>query len=76
MTLYEGKVGRTYSVASINLSTPVRRRLEILGMTEHASVSLINKSLSGAIVIKIRGTRFALGKAFAKGILIEGGAAT
>lgn len=73
MTLYEGTIGKTYSVAAINLSTPVKRRFEILGMTENAKISLVNKSFSGAMIIKIRGTRFAIGRAFAKGIVIEGG---
>lgn len=72
MTLLDGKIGAEYSVKNINLEEKVCRRFEILGMTVNSKVFVVNKSLNGSMVIKIRGTRFALGKQFAKGIEIFG----
>ncbi len=72
MNLLEGEKGRTYKIKSINLEHIVKRRLEILGMTENVDVFLLNKKKRGAVIIKVRGTRFAVGKEFAEGIEIGG----
>ena len=72
MNLLEGENGRTYKIKSINLEHIVKRRLEILGMTENVDVFLLNKKKRGAVIIKVRGTRFAVGKEFAEGIEIGG----
>jgi len=70
--LVQATPGKTYRVLDIRLETIVERRLEILGMTKGASISVLNKKRSGSMIIKIRGTRFAIGKKFAEGILIGG----
>lgn len=70
MNLLEGKKGQTYKIKSINLEHIVKRRLEILGMTENTDVFLLNKKKRGAVIVKVRGTRFAVGKEFAEGIEI------
>ncbi|MBR5613932.1 MAG: FeoA domain-containing protein [Clostridia bacterium] len=71
MKLSDGAVGKSYSVKNIDLSLKVKRRLEILGMTGNASVDVLNSKKSGTKIIKVRGTRFALGKSFAEGIEVE-----
>lgn len=71
MKLSEGTVGNLYFVKSIELDTPAKRRLEILGMTGNAIVSVLNSKRSGTKIIKVRGTRFALGAEFAEGIEVE-----
>jgi ferrous iron transport protein A len=71
MRLSDGKAGNLYKVNAINLSTPAKRRLEILGMTGNAQVAVLNSKKSGTKIIKVRGTRFALGKEFADGIEVE-----
>ena len=72
MTLLEGELGKRYYVRDIVLENTVRRRFEILGMTRGAMVTVINKKKSGALILKIRGTRFAVGKKFAEGIIVGG----
>ena len=72
IALMQGELGKRYRVMDIRLDTAVKRRFEILGMTKGASVSILNKKRSGSMIIKIRGTRFAIGKKFAEGILIGG----
>lgn len=72
MTLSDGAIGKTYRVREINLETAVKRRFEILGMTVNSAVTVLNKKRRGAEIIKIRGTRFAIGKEFAEGIVVGG----
>ena len=72
MKLSEGRAGYNYIVLSVNLKTEVKRRLEVLGMTECSTVSVIKKRQKGAMIIKVRGTRFAIGYNFACGILVGG----
>lgn len=70
MQVIDGIIGRTYIVQKIHLELAVERRLEILGMTEGAKISILNKKEGGAVIVKIRGTRFAIGKKIAEGIQI------
>ena len=71
MNLFDGEKNCIYKVKNICLELAVKRRLEILGMTENVDVLIVNKK-SSAIIIKVRGTRFALGKKFAQGIEVGG----
>ena len=70
MTLHDGKVGSTYKVADIELGIDEKRRLEILGLTHNSKVTILGakKRGSGSMIIRVRGTRFAIGKNFALGI--------
>ena len=47
------------------------RRLEALGIFAGTRIEILNKKKNGAVIIKARGARWALGKEFAKGIQIE-----
>lgn len=73
MTLREGKIGSEYRVKDIQLEDKVKRRLQMLGMTEGIGVSVLNNKKSGTLILKVRGTRFAVGKQIAEGILVEEG---
>ena len=72
MTLSDGKAGDIYCVKSIELPVKVKRRLEMLGMTWNSAVSVLNAKKSGAMIIKVRGTRFAIGRKLAEGIFVGG----
>lgn len=61
MDLKDASIGDTVIVTEINLPFQMERRLEALGMTKSTPVTVINKKGRGIMVIKIRGTRFALG---------------
>lgn len=74
MTLREGKIGQEYLVEDICLEDKVKRRLQMLGMTKGTGVSVLNNKKSGSVILKVRGTRFAVGKRIAEGILVEEGA--
>ena len=75
MRLIEGQMGQSYIVESMELPLQTGRRLEALGMTEGTSVDVLNRKKKGALIIKVRGTRFAIGKSIAAHITIREGAA-
>ena len=54
MTLRDMKINRTC--------------LGMLGLTMGTPLTLLNKKRSGAVIVKLRGTRFAFGKEIADGI--------
>lgn len=71
MTLYDGEVDNTYEVDSVNVEQGITRRLEALGINEGTNVQILNRKNHGAMVIKVRGTRLALGKSITKKIQIR-----
>ena len=62
MKLIEGETGKSYVVESMELPVQTGRRLEALGMTEGTQVTVMNRKKRGALIIKVRGTRFAIGR--------------
>jgi len=71
LNLTEAEKNNIYFVAGMD-SLPLKtaKRLEALGMTSGAEISVLNKKTS-ALIVEFRGTRFALGKAIAKNISIS-----
>lgn len=62
MTLKQGKNNQTYQILSINIELRLERRLEALGLTEGALITVLNNDKKGALTARFRGTRFALGR--------------
>ena len=71
MILPQAQVGKEYIVEKIELPDRIKRRLQMLGMIHDTKLSVLNKKKNGALIIKIRGTRFAIGNSFAKGIILR-----
>lgn len=71
MTLKQGKNNKTYQVLSINIELLLERRLEALGLTEGAKITILNNNKKGALTVRFRGTRFALGKRIADHIEVK-----
>ena len=71
MTILDGKPKEQYQVKAINTEETITRRLEALGINEGTVLTLMNRKRNGAFIIKVRGTRWAIGKDIAKGILVE-----
>jgi len=67
MKLYDGTVSAFYTVRGMNLPEQTARRLEALGLVNGTTFALVNKKKS-ALVVNIRGARFALGKKIAENI--------
>lgn len=71
MKLYEGRIGNTYAVRSVTVEEAITRRLEALGVNERTHITVLNKKQSGTMIIKVRGTRLALGRRITGGIEVE-----
>ena len=87
MKLYEGNIasstwtdstiyGATYMVESVHVDEAINRRLEALGVNENTPLLVMNKKNSGTMIIKVRGTRLALGKRITGGIEVKEEAAS
>ena len=71
MTILEGTKDHTYIVTGNCTQEAVMRRLEALGINEGTRLILMNQKKNGASIIKVRGTRWAIGKDIAAGITVE-----
>ncbi len=71
MKLCEGEIGNTYLVADVMLPDQIARRLEALGVNEHTPITVQNKKKNGTLIMKVRGTRLALGRQIGEGIEIK-----
>ena len=71
MLLKDAQVGQTCVVEGIDLPFQMERRLEALGMTRQAPVSVLNRKGKGILIIKLRGSRFALGENITKNIQVR-----
>ena len=69
MTLDKGKINDTYTVLAMNgLPAETEKRLEALGMTVGTEIAVLNNKSKGTLIIKVRGTRFALGQGISRSI--------
>lgn len=72
MTLLETQKGESYRVKNIMEQENVQRRLEALGILEGTRIQVLNQKKSGSTIIRVRGTRWAMGRDIAGGIEVEG----
>ena len=73
MYLKDAQVGEACIVESMDLPFELERRLEALGMTTGTQVNVIARKGRGIMIIKLRGTRFALGYNITGNISVKGG---
>ncbi len=71
MLLKDARICQTYVVENIHLPFQLERRLEALGMTRGTPVYILNRKGKGILIIKLRGTRFALGYNITKNIEVK-----
>lgn len=71
MRLSEGKIGQVYEVESIEVMDRITRRLEALGLTGQTRITVLNSKKRGCMIIKVRGTRWAIGRRIAEGIQVN-----
>ncbi len=72
MTLFEGKAGEPYQISGIYVEEAITRRLEALGLNDGTTIHVLTRKKNGALIIKVRGTRLALGKHISSGIEVKG----
>lgn len=73
MTLQEGRSGESYTVKALELPINLERRLEALGLIEGSEIAVLRKKRHGAMIVKVRGTRFAVGYGISTHIEVEEG---
>ncbi len=71
MDLKDAQIGHVYRVLDISLPMNLERRLEALGMTKDTHITVQYRKGKGILIIKLRGTRFALGLNITKNIKVE-----
>jgi ferrous iron transport protein A len=72
MKLDMGARGETYRVVSLDeLPDATARRLESLGMTEGILIDVLNTKSHGCAVVRLRKTRYALGRGLTSRIEVE-----
>ena len=73
MELRQGKIRGTYVIDNISLPLQTEKRLEALRMTQGTPVEVLNRKSGGTMIVRVRGTRFALGKGITKNIEVTEG---
>lgn len=71
MKLRDAEVGGVYRIDSMDLPFRLEHRLEALGMTKGCEISVFARKGRGILIIKMRGTRFALGQNITKNIEVS-----
>lgn len=71
MTILETRLGDWYQVENVNEKENVQRRLEALGILEGTKIQVLNRKNNGSTIIRVRGTRWALGREIACGIEVK-----
>lgn len=70
MTLEEGKINQVYSINKLLIDGNTSRRLQSLGLIYGTNIKVVNKKKNGAVILKARGSRIAVGRDIASKILL------
>lgn len=70
MVLQEGLVDHFYVVGEVRLPLEMERRLAALGIISGTKLRVLNRKSHGAMIVFVRGTRFAVGRDIAENIEI------
>ena len=62
MTLADAKKNEDYLIKGLFVEEAVTRRLQALGLNDGVKISVLNRKRKGALIIRVRGTRLALGR--------------
>ena len=71
MKLNETPIEQDFIIVRVQEEERLLRRLEALGILEGTRVHVLNRKRNGATIIKVRGSRWALGNDIARGIEVE-----
>lgn len=71
MSLFEGMKGNNYEIKGLYVEEGITRRLQALGLNDGTVITVLNRKKNGALIIRVRGTRLAIGKHISQGIEVE-----
>ena len=71
MLLKDVNTGQNCIIENIDLPFQREQRLQALGMTKDTTISVLNRKGKGIMIIKLRGTRLALGYNMTRKIAVK-----
>lgn len=71
MILYDAVKDREYKIEGLYVEPGITRRLQALGLNDGTKIYVLNRKKRGAMIIKVRGTRLALGKHISSNIEVS-----
>lgn len=71
MLLSDAQKNEKYQVISMDLPLVLQKRLESLGLIRNTVLKVLNAKDHGVLIIKFRGSRFALGRNITSQIEVE-----
>lgn len=71
MSLFEGSIGKNYEIKGLYVEEGITRRLQALGLNDGTHITVLNRKQNGALIIRVRGTRLAIGRHISQGIEVE-----
>lgn len=71
MSLFEGIKGTNYEIKGLYVEEGITRRLQALGLNDGTVITVLNRKKNGALIIRVRGTRLAMGRHISQGIEVE-----
>lgn len=71
MKLIEAEIGKEYCIEQMSVTEDTGRRLRALGMTQETRIHVLNHKRGGCVILKVRGTRLAVGKNITEAIQVR-----
>ena len=71
MSLFESETGKNYEIQGLYVEEGITRRLQALGLNDGTVVTVLNRKKNGALIIRVRGTRLAIGRPTSQGIEVR-----
>lgn len=71
MWLHEAQIGKAYEIQTMTLPSVIEKRLQALGMTLGSVITVLNNKNRGTLIVKVRGTRFAIGRSITSRIEVR-----
>lgn len=71
MSLYESEINKSYEIRGLYVEEGLTRRLQALGLNDGTIVKVLGRKKRGALIIKVRGTRLAIGRHISQGIEVK-----
>lgn len=68
MSLFECIKGKSYEIKGLYVEEGITRRLQALGLNDGTVITVLNRKRNGALIIRVRGTRLAIGRHISQGI--------
>lgn len=71
MILFDAETNKQYTIEGLFVEEAITRRLQALGMNDGTVVTVLSRKKRGAMIVRVRGTRLALGRHISAGIEVK-----